>query len=117
MHCHGQVKNNLDTIMDMGLVGLNPLEPPGLGGDITLREARTRMAKRMFIMGNIEMGELEHLDEDTFTQRIKDAIRDATAGDGYGFILAPTSFPIDRVITPRLLRNYEIMVEQVEALS
>ena len=113
LHCHGRVKNVLCDIGDMGYEGLDPVEPPFLGGDITLREAK-KIWKGKFLAGNIEMSDIELLDESEFSRKVKTALEEGPDENGGGFILIPTTFPIDRVITPRVLRNHEIMIEHVE---
>jgi len=113
LHCHGRVNNVLDYINDMGYEGIDPVEPPMAGGDITLAEAKRRF-KGNFLAGNIEMSEIELLDETAFAQRVKTALSEGTDENGGGFILVPTSFPVDRVITPRIMRNHEIMAELTE---
>jgi len=113
LHCHGKIKNNINNILCMGYHGLDPIEPPPQG-DITLADVRRSIGKKMFLLGDIEMNEVELMDEEPFTERVKQSLRDGTAGEGCGFILSTSSFPINRVVTPKILRNHEIMVEQIE---
>ncbi|MBI3987729.1 MAG: hypothetical protein HY343_12455 [Lentisphaerae bacterium] len=51
-----------------------------------------------------------------FADKVRKAICEGTAGTGRGFVLMPTSCPYGRVLPAKTLRNYELMLEQVEAL-
>jgi len=48
--------------------------------------------------------------------RVRQALDEGTSGTGRGFVLMPSSCPYGRVLPAQALRNYETMIEAVEAL-
>jgi len=50
-----------------------------------------------------------------FREKVEKALQDGSCGQGKGFVLMPSSAPNGRCITPRVLKNYEVMVELAEA--
>jgi hypothetical protein len=113
IHSHGRLRDVLDHIAAMGCDGLDPIEPPGQG-DVELSYVRQRYGKQMVLFGNIEASDLENLPAKEFENKVATALREGTAGEGRGFVLMPSACPYGRVITPRTLRNYELMVEMAE---
>ena len=116
IHSHGRLRDILDDIAGMGCDGLDPIEPPPQG-DIHLREVRARHGQQMVLFGNLEASDLTNLPADDFAARIRQALAEGTAGSGRGFVLQPSACPCDRTITPRILRNYELMVELTESCA
>lgn len=99
----------------MGPAGLDPIEPPPQG-DMTLVELRRAVGRDIVLFGNIEAAEIEQMAPAAFEQRVRQAIRDGTAGDGRGFVLMPSSCPYGRQIPAQVLTNYETMVRLVNDL-
>jgi hypothetical protein len=116
IHCHGRLRNILDAIAATGCVGLDPIEPPPQG-DVSLAYVRERYGKQFVLFGNLEASDLENLPTPAYEQKIRQAIREGTAGRGRGFVLMPSACPYGRVLTEQALRNYTKMVEVVEALG
>ncbi len=114
IHCHGRVKNILDMIADMGADALDPIEPPPQG-DVTLREVRQRHGRQLVLFGNLEVADIEMLPTSRFSELVKRALDEGTAGEGRGFVLLPSASPYGRTLTPVTLDNYEAMVRLVEA--
>jgi hypothetical protein len=113
VHCHGRIKNILDLIAGMGADALDPIEPPPQG-DMMLREARERHGRQLVLLGNIEVADIEMRPTPTFSEVVKRALHEGTAGEGRGFVLLPSAGPYGRTLSPVALRNYECMVRLVE---
>ena len=114
IHSHGRVKNILGMIAGMGADALDPIEPPPQG-DVTLREVRQRYGRQLVLFGNLEIADVEMLPTDEFTELVKRALDEGTAGEGRGFVLQPSASPCSRDLSPVTLHNYEAMVRLVEA--
>ena len=113
VHCHGRVKNILDMIAGMGADALDPIEPPPQG-DVTLREVRERHGRQLVLFGNLEVADIEMLPTPRFSELVKRALDEGTAGEGRGFVLLASASPYGRTLTPVTLRNYETMVRLAE---
>jgi len=114
IHCHGRIRNVLDSIAATGALGLDPIEPPPQG-DVSLAYVREKYGRQFVLFGNIEASELENLPTPEFRRRVAQAVREGTTGAGRGFVLMPTACPAGRRISERTLRNYEAMVAAVGA--
>jgi hypothetical protein len=113
VHCHGRVRNILDMIAGMGADGLDPIEPPP-HGDMSLREVRDRYGHELVLFGNIEGADVELMPTPLFTEIVKRALDEGTAGAGRGFVLLPSASPYGRILSPVTVRNYETMVQLAE---
>ena len=116
IHSHGRVKNVLDYIINMGADATDPIEPPP-HGDVELIYLRKKYGKQLVLFGNIEIADIESMPSDIFRKLVKQSIADGTSGEGRGFVLMPTSAPYGRNISEQTLRNYHIMVEEVENIN
>jgi uroporphyrinogen-III decarboxylase len=115
IHAHGRVKNVLDYIMKMGADAIDPIEPPP-HGDAELKYIREKYGKQLVLFGNIEITDIENMPSDKFRKVVKQTIADATSDEGRGFVLMPSASPYGRNISERTLRNYQIMIEEVESI-
>jgi uroporphyrinogen-III decarboxylase len=109
LHSHGRLKNILPMIAEMGVAGLDPVEPPPQG-DIRLLDVRRAIGGQTVLFGNIEASEIELLPPPQFEARVREALHEGTAGEGRGFVLMPSACPYGRHISPQVLANYETMV-------
>jgi uroporphyrinogen-III decarboxylase len=116
IHSHGRVKNVLDYIVQMGADATDPIEPPP-NGDVELKYLRKKYGKQLVLFGNIEIADIESMPSDMFRKMVKQSIADGTSGEGKGFVLMSTSAPYGRTISELTLRNYQIMVEEVENIQ
>jgi hypothetical protein len=114
LHSHGRLKNILPYIVDMGVSGLDPIEPPPQG-DMELIDVRQQYGEELVLFGNIEASELELLQPPEFEARVRQALREGTAGQGRGFVLMPSACPYGRHIPAHVLDNYETMVRLAKA--
>jgi uroporphyrinogen-III decarboxylase len=116
LHSHGRLRDILDDIAGMGCDGLDPIEPPNQG-DVELWEVREKYGSQMVLFGNLEASDLVNLPAEDFEANVRQAVDEGTRGEGRGFVLQPSACPCGRTITPRILRNYEVMVELAEEYS
>jgi hypothetical protein len=109
IHCHGRIRAVLDYIVRMNPAAIDPIEPPPQG-DVELSYVRQRYGKDLVLFGNIEFAAIENTEPAEFEKLVAKTLQEGTAGEGRGFVLMPSSAPICRKITPRVLSNYETMV-------
>lgn len=109
IHCHGRIRAVLDYIVRMNPAAIDPIEPPPQG-DVELSYVRSRYGKDLVLFGNIEFAVIENTEPAEFEKLVVKSLKDGTAGQGRGFVLMPSSAPICRKITPRVMENYETMV-------
>lgn len=112
VHCHGNVKDVLPKIVEMGADAIDPLEPPDQG-NIQLSEARNLYGEQLVLFGNIEIADLENMPSDSFRKLVSKALKEGTSGKGRGFVLMPSSSPFGREINSLTMDNYNIMIEEV----
>ena len=113
LHSHGRLRRILPDIMEMGVDGLDPIEPPPQG-DMTLEEVQAQIGAQTVLFGNIEVSELQQMAPETFEVRVREAVQRGSTRNGRGFVLMPTSCPYGRTISERLLQNYKTMIRTVE---
>jgi hypothetical protein len=109
IHCHGRIRAVLDYLAGMGPTAIDPIEPPPQG-DIELEEVRCRYGRELVLFGNIEFADIEHAEPAEFEKIVAKSLEDGTDGKGKGFVLMPSSAPISRTISPRVVANYETMI-------
>jgi len=109
IHCHGRIRAVLDSIVAMGPAAIDPIEPPPQG-DAELAHVRRRYGQDLVLFGGIEYADVENAEPAEFEKIVEKTLIDGTQGPGKGFVLMPSSAPIGRTITPRLMANYETMV-------
>ncbi len=114
IHSHGRLRQILPHIVATGCAGLDPIEPPPQG-DVELEYVRREYGRQLVLFGNLEISDIENLPTPAFRQKVERALREGTAGSGRGFVLMPSACPYGRKLAPLTLRNYETMVECVEA--
>ena len=81
---------------------------------MALAEVRARHGQQMVLFGNLEASDLENLPSDEFAVKVQRALAEGTQGQGRGFVLMPSSIPYGRVLPDLALRNYQIMIQEVE---
>ncbi len=113
VHSHGNLKAILDDIAAMGADGLDPIEPPPQG-DVELGYVRELYGKDMVLFGNLEVSDIENLATDRFSEKVKRAVAEGTAGSGRGFVLMPSACPCGRQLSPLAMKNYEKIIEILE---
>lgn len=111
MHCHGRLEAVLPDIVATGVMGLDPVEPPPQG-DVSLAQARDRADNRLVLFGNLEASDIENLPPAAMRQKVRTALAEGPGPDGGGFVLMPSACPYGRVLSPRALRNYEVILEE-----
>ena len=111
VHCHGNVRSTLESVIERGADYFEPVEPPP-DGDITFAEAKRLAGGRITLGGNIEARVLENEDADT----VERAVREAFEGGRHRMVLSNTAGPIS-ALTPKTLANYSRLVDVWEELS
>ncbi len=114
IHSHGRLRDIIDDIASMRPDGLDPIEPPPQG-DVELAWVRERYGDSMVLFGNLEASDLENVTAPEFAAKVRRALDEGTRGVGRGFVLMPSACPYGRVLSPRAMRNYELMIELAEA--
>ena len=113
LHSHGRLRLILDAIASTGCDGLDPIEPPPQG-DMELAAVRERYGQQLVLFGNLEASDIENLPVEEFQRMIDRALREGVSASGRGFVLMPSACPYGRQLSPRALRNYQLMVETVQ---
>ena len=114
LHVHGRLKNVLDDIASMGVDAIDPIEPPPQG-DVELEYVRQKYGKDIALFGNLEIADLENQPPERFEAIARKSLEDGTKGEGRGFVLMPSASPYGRTISANTLKNYEMLVNLVEA--
>lgn len=110
LHSHGRINDLIDIIRDMDVDALDPIEDfPS--GDIALDDAKAKLGNTVTLFGNIQLRDLEAFDEAAMVELTRRTLQQGME-DG-GFILMPTSAPIDAIINPVTERNYHAMIDTV----
>lgn len=110
IHSHGRLRNILQAIAGMGVDALDPVEPPPQG-DMELAEVKAQIGPQCVLFGNLEIADIETMPTPLFSEKIKRALDEGTAGPGRGFVLMPSAAPYGRVISPLCMKNYEAIIE------
>lgn len=83
-HCHGNSGEFLERFADMGIDGVEPLEPPPYGDNI-LVDAKKRVGHRILLSGNV-ISQAFYLDSfkvEDVRGLVKQAIEDGAPGGGF----------------------------------
>ncbi len=115
IHVHGRIRKVLDQIVAMGADAIDPIEPPP-NGDVELKFVRECYGRELVLFGNLEIRDIESMPTDEFRKLVRQSIADGTAGEGRGFVLMPSASPYGREISEQTLRNYQTIIEEIEAL-
>jgi hypothetical protein len=111
IHCHGNVRDTLELIVERGGDFTEPVEPPP-DGDITFAEAKNLAGGRITLGGNIEAGLLKN----GTAGEVELAVRNAFEGGTERMVLMPTAYPIDR-FTRQMAENYHRLIDVWETES
>jgi len=112
LHCHGRVGRVLDMIEATGAVAIDPCEAPP-DGDITLDRVKDRVGDRMCIFGNLQLKLLEHGSTEEVKAEVRRCMDAAKSGGGY--VIMPTSAPINIPLSEKTERNYIHFIEEAVA--
>ena len=115
LHSHGNLGEILDYIAETGCMGLDPIEPPPQG-DVELSYVKKHYGKDMVLFGNLEASDIENLPNEKFREKVKRAISEGTTGEGRGFVLMPSACPYGRKLSATAMKNYEVMIDEIEKL-
>ncbi|MGD2295741.1 MAG: uroporphyrinogen decarboxylase family protein [Candidatus Aminicenantes bacterium] len=93
-HTCGGMMPLLERIADMNPDAMETFTPPSLGGDVELKEAKRRIGHRVCLIGGFDQF---HYFMDCPPEKTREAVRRCfeEAGEGGGFILAPSDHFFD----------------------
>ena len=83
IHAHGNVRDVLDAVIDLGWDAIDPLEPPPQG-NVTLSDVRARYGEGLTLFGNLEFSDMETLEPEAFREKVVQALSEGTRGPGTG---------------------------------
>lgn len=92
VHSHGRVSRFLERFAEIGMDGLNVLEPPP-HGDTILSDAKQRIGKQVCLIGNIQYDDIARGTEGSIERLVAEAM--AQGAPGGGFILSPCAYPYE----------------------
>lgn len=107
IHSHGRIGRVLDMIIKTGADAIDPCEAPP-DGDISLKDVKRRTGNTMTVFGNIQLKLLEHGSEEEVKQAVITCMEEAKAGGRY--VLMPTASPINIPLSPKTMKNYQVMI-------
>jgi uroporphyrinogen-III decarboxylase len=115
LHSHGNLKGILDYIAAMKVDAIDPIEPPPQG-DVELEYVRQKYGQDIVLFGNLEISDIENMPSDKFRKIVRRSIKAGTMGKGRGFVLMPSSSPCTREVAELTLRNYQIIIEELQLI-
>ncbi|HHT72997.1 MAG TPA: hypothetical protein GX008_04700 [Firmicutes bacterium] len=107
LHYHGNIKQVLPRIREIGPDGVHTIEAPPVG-DCTISEAREILGSEIALIGNVQYDDLRRLTPDEITKMVYSCLEE---GAGGRFILSPTAGPYEEVISEGMIRNYIAFIE------
>jgi hypothetical protein len=111
VHCHGNVRSTLESVIERGGDFFEPVEPPP-DGDIIFAEAKALAAGRMALGGNVEARVIAN----ESTEVVEAATRRAFEGGKEHMVLKLSEGPLGR-LTPQMAANYHRIVDVWEELA
>jgi len=102
VHSHGKVWQFLEAFRDMGVHGLNVLEPPPMG-DVDLAAAKRLIGDDVCLIGNIQYDDLARGSLELVEGLVREAM--AQGKPGGGFIMCPCAAPYELPLPERAARN------------
>jgi uroporphyrinogen-III decarboxylase len=109
LHSHGKIGKVLDMILNTGIDGLDPCEPPP-DGDIEFDALKHRcLSNGVCVFGNIELKLLETGTQSQVREEVHHVMDQAK--EGGGFIIMPTASPINIPLSPETEKNYMAYID------
>jgi hypothetical protein len=59
----------------------------------------------------LEIADIENLPTPLFSEKVKRALDEGTAGNGRGFVLMPSASPYGRELSVQTMKNYEAIAK------
>ncbi len=102
VHSHGRVGKFLERFAEIGMDGLNVLEPPPIG-DTILSDAKKRIGDKVCLIGNVQYDDIARGTPASVEGLVRRAIREG--GPGGGFILSPCASPYESPLPAQAAEN------------
>lgn len=112
VHCHGNVRSSINSVIDRGTDYFEPVEPPP-DGDITFADAKNVAKDQMTLGGNIEARILANEDEST----VEKSVQAVFEGKKSRMVLQTTEGLLAHSMSKRTLANYHKMIDAWEMLG
>ena len=103
IHSHGKIGKVIDQFALTDAIAIDPVEPPP-DGDMELAKVKRLYGEKFCIFGNIELRELENSDRKRIDDLVKKTMSEAKVGSG--FVLMPTSAPLNVPLSKKAEENY-----------
>ena len=110
IHSHGKIGKVIEQFALTDALAIDPVEPSP-DGDMELVDVKRLYGDRFCIFGNIELRDLEYSDTSGIDFLVKKAMDAAKKGSG--FVLMPTSAPLNVPLSRKTEENYLQMFESV----
>lgn len=81
-HCHGRCGAFLELFADMGIDGVEPLEPAPFG-DTVLAAAKRKVGQRLVLSGNLPSQAYYTMSDAEVRESVRQAVRDGAPGGGF----------------------------------
>ncbi len=109
LHCHGMLDAILEMIADTGCDMLEPLEVlPVKTADVTLAQIKRRIGDRMCLGGGMQAVDLDSGTPELVRSRVRRIVEEAGPD---GFIILPTSTPLEIPLSATIADNYAALFE------
>ncbi len=115
VHCHGNIREILDDLVETGCMAIDPIEPAPQG-NVSLEYVRRNYGGQLALFGNLEAADIENLGENEFRPKVRRALEEGTGGKGRGFVLMPSASPYGRLLSSKAMRNYEVILEELDQM-
>jgi len=100
LHCDGDVSSLLDDLIEVGIDGLNPLEPTA---GMDMAAVKSRYGKNLVLIGNADPNIVTFGSPEMINAEVKRCIRAAARGGGYFFDTGAgeimPGLPVENVLT------------------
>ena len=103
IHSHGKIGKVIEQFVLTDALAIDPVEPLP-DGDMELADVKRLYGEKFCIFGNIELRELENSDRKRIDALVKKTMHEAKKGSG--FILMPTSAPLNVPLSKKTEENY-----------
>ncbi|MFH1760186.1 MAG: uroporphyrinogen decarboxylase family protein [bacterium] len=106
-HCHGRLKNQLNNFLEIGVDGIDCVEPPP-ANDCDLNSMKSITDNRLSFWGYIQWEDLERQSPERIAELTREAVK---MGGDTGFILSQCASTHTQFLTDKFAQNLVTMIE------